>query len=139
MDKGVHEIRLQQWISIIKDCNDSGLTKSQWCRDNGVSRRQFNYWQHKIRNLALESQKQTSLAGTTEVPGFCEIVPATEPLPLEGIQRNVHQPTRTDEPDHDHHDRDAGITVELGECRILVSEGFSEDSLSSVLRVLRDA
>ena len=137
MDKGVREIRLQQWITIIKACNDSGLTKTKWCRDNGVNRRQFNYWQRKIRTMVLDSEKQASSAGTTELSEFCEIVPTTNSLVPKSIQQDIHKQAGIS--DSDYHERNAGITVECGGCRILVNEGFSEKSLSSVLKVIRNA
>lgn len=49
MDKITHEVRTQEWFCIIRTCNASGLSKKQWCEENGVSVRKFFYWQKKIR------------------------------------------------------------------------------------------
>ena len=35
MDEITTEVRLQQWSSAIAECNNSGMTKKEWCRQNG--------------------------------------------------------------------------------------------------------
>ena len=88
MDKIAHEVRSQEWISIIQACNVSGQSKRQWCEENGISTRKFFYWQKKIRaELYTEAKKKKAAmvpAPRAEaaqlVPSFAEI-PAT-PVPI---------------------------------------------------------
>ena len=66
MDKITHEIRLKQWASVIRECHNSGMTVSSWCRENNVHEKQFYYWQRRVRVETYrtlektESEKQTN-------------------------------------------------------------------------------
>lgn len=52
MDKITHEVRLNNWQTIITKCNNSGLSKRDWCIQNHVSEKSFYYWQRKLRMQA---------------------------------------------------------------------------------------
>jgi len=87
VDKIAHEVRTQEWFSIIQACNTSGQPKKQWCEENGISIRKFFYWQKKIRaGLYTETKKDTAIVpvprveATQMAPAFAEI-PAT-PVPV---------------------------------------------------------
>ncbi len=41
MDKSTTEVRLQKWSAEITECNNSGLSKKEWCRRNGISTKTF--------------------------------------------------------------------------------------------------
>ena len=43
MDKITHQVRCEQWTSIINECLASGMNKTAWCRENGISEKQFFY------------------------------------------------------------------------------------------------
>ena len=45
MDKITHKVRCEQWTAIINECLASGMPKTTWCRANGISDKQFFYWQ----------------------------------------------------------------------------------------------
>ena len=65
MDKEVYKIRLDKWRKLIYEANTCGMKKTEWCRINGVSRKQFYYWQKKVRAQALEEiQDGTSMNDT---------------------------------------------------------------------------
>ena len=53
MDKITHQVRCEQWTSIINECLASGMNKTAWCRENGISEKQFFYWQRILRKLDL--------------------------------------------------------------------------------------
>ena len=48
MDK----VRCEQWTSIIKECLASGMPKTTWCREHGISDKAFFYWQRILREEA---------------------------------------------------------------------------------------
>ena len=56
MDKTTHEVRLIQWQEIIQAQLASGQNKREWCRGNGISEKQFFYWQRRVRKELYESQ-----------------------------------------------------------------------------------
>ncbi|WP_065542473.1 IS66 family insertion sequence element accessory protein TnpA [Blautia pseudococcoides] len=45
MDKITHQIRAVYWTKILNECISSGMSKTAWCRANGISEKQFFYWQ----------------------------------------------------------------------------------------------
>ena len=51
MDKITHEVRIANWRSIIEQCHarPEGQSAKQWLADNGISEKNYYYWQRKIR------------------------------------------------------------------------------------------
>ena len=45
MDKITHQVRAEHWTKIMNECINSGMSKTAWCRANGISVKQFFYWQ----------------------------------------------------------------------------------------------
>lgn len=41
MDKITHEMRLMQWVPIIRECRGSGMTVKAWCLENNVNENNF--------------------------------------------------------------------------------------------------
>ena len=52
MDKITHKVRCEQWTNIIKECLASGMPKTTWCREHGISDKSFFYWQRILREEA---------------------------------------------------------------------------------------
>lgn len=44
------EYRAQIWAMLIQECNNSGLTKREFCQQRGISERSFYYWLRKLWN-----------------------------------------------------------------------------------------
>lgn len=86
MDKSTHQIRCEHWTQIINECLASGMTKTSWCKANGISDKAFFYWQRILRNEAYIEQKQLPAAAgskqeaqvafvelkTTGIPTACD-------------------------------------------------------------------
>ena len=49
------EYRLQEWSQIIQAGQNSGLSKRELCRQNGISERQYYYWLKKLRETVAET------------------------------------------------------------------------------------
>ena len=49
------EYRAQSWAMLIQECNSSGLTKREFCRQRGISEKNFYYWLRKLRNQMIET------------------------------------------------------------------------------------
>ena len=41
MDKITHQVRAEHWAKIMNECINSGMSKTAWCRANGISEKQF--------------------------------------------------------------------------------------------------
>ncbi len=52
MDKITHQVRAEHWTRILNECMNSGMSKTAWCRANGISEKQFFYWQRILRREA---------------------------------------------------------------------------------------
>jgi hypothetical protein len=52
VQKVTHEIRLRQWIGIIKECRGSGKSVKSWCEEKGISEKSYFYRQRRMREAA---------------------------------------------------------------------------------------
>ena len=44
-----NEVRLKQWAEMVRCRNESGLSVSQWCRQNGVNQKTYYYRLNRVR------------------------------------------------------------------------------------------
>lgn len=77
--KITHQVRAEHWAKIMNECINSGMSKTAWCRANGISVKQFFYWQRILRREAFENS-QNSLLPATAGPHqeMAPMVPATQ-------------------------------------------------------------
>lgn len=47
--------RTENWMALIQECNASGLSNREFCRQHGVSEKSFYYWLRKLRHQAAEA------------------------------------------------------------------------------------
>ncbi|HJB94647.1 MAG TPA: IS66 family insertion sequence element accessory protein TnpB [Candidatus Mediterraneibacter intestinigallinarum] len=89
MDKITHQVRAEHWTRILNECMNSGMSKTAWCRANGISEKQFFYWQRILRREAYEASQNSplpvvaeteSLSAVQRTVSFAEIkLPAVSP------------------------------------------------------------
>ena len=60
MDKITHQVRAEHWAKIMNECINSGMSKTAWCRANGISEKQFFYWQRILRSIVAQLSRQKS-------------------------------------------------------------------------------
>ena len=77
MDKITHQVRAEHWARILNECMNSGMSKTAWCRANGISEKQFFYWQRILRREAYEASQDPSVPASAEME------------PLSAVQRTV--------------------------------------------------
>ena len=58
MDGKSVEIRYQQWVQVIQDWSNSGLTKRDYCRQNGIDEKKLYYYQRRIRSIITSQREQ---------------------------------------------------------------------------------
>ena len=73
MDKITHQVRAEHWAKIMNECINSGMSKTAWCRANGISEKQFFYWQRILRREAFENSSLPATVGLDQ-----ELAPATQ-------------------------------------------------------------
>lgn len=82
MDQSTHEIRVREWSQIIQDCNDSGLTKKEWCLQNHINEKSFYYWQRIIRRETLAACQLPVTADSSAKTTFVELLPPKHSAPV---------------------------------------------------------
>ena len=81
MDKITHQVRAEHWAKIMNECINSGMSKTAWCRANGISEKQFFYWQRILRREAFEKSQNLTLPVTVsqdQLPATQRTVAFTE-------------------------------------------------------------
>ena len=58
MDRATQEIRYQEWFTRIQGWSQSGLSKSEYCTQNGIPIKTFYYYQRRIRARLAEQLEQ---------------------------------------------------------------------------------
>lgn len=48
-------LRLQNWMEIIRECQESGLTNKEFCAQRGITEKTYYYWLRKVRLAATEA------------------------------------------------------------------------------------
>ena len=71
-----HQVRAEHWAKIMNECINSGMSKTARCRANGISEKQFFYWQRILRREAFENSRNASLPAA--VGPDQELVPVTQ-------------------------------------------------------------
>ena len=70
----VHDEVRSYWLSVITECNSSGMCKAQWLREHQIEEKRFYYWQHRFK---LESGFTDSDNCSSESSRFVQL-----PLPV---------------------------------------------------------
>ena len=63
MDKITHQVRAEHWAKIMNECINSGMSKTAWCRANGISEKQFFYWQRILRRGSFREFSEFIITG----------------------------------------------------------------------------
>ena len=60
--------KLAQWVQIVSQCRDSGLSVRQWCQEHGVNISSYYKWQRKVYAMAQAQQEIQFAEVTPEQP-----------------------------------------------------------------------
>ena len=123
MDQATHEVRLQQWKEIIQAQLASGQSKRAWCQENGVSEKQFFYWQRRIRKEIYETQKNA-----LELVKAANITQGLVELPV--MQRTISKAEEGFCPE---------AVISIGNITVGITGNISEELLMSIGKMIRHA
>ena len=135
MDHATTEIRTEQWRQIVLEANGSSLTKKEFCRQNGIKEKQFYYWQRKIRRqessrLRLEATlapvESTSVVSSCSSSSFVTMN-LSEPEDTSSLPLSL---SSTFHPE---------LMIQMNGVNLFVVSSVHEETLQSVIRVLRNA
>lgn len=116
MDKITHDMRLMQWIPIIRECRNSGMPVRTWCLENNVNEKRFYYWQRHVREEAFDTLKKTE---SQNQANFVQL-----PVPVDSARNSSFFK--------------ADMVVHIGNNVLELSNTVSEELLSKVLKVMSD-
>lgn len=71
------EVRLRQRAEIVMACQASGMTKTEWCKQNGINVDTYFKWQHQVREAAISAAENNNIA----LPGPLAPEDALSPAP----------------------------------------------------------
>ena len=111
MDELTREVRMNKWAEIILAANSSGLTRAEFCKQNGLSTKTFYNYQRKLRKELYEASLQTGNNTLVEIPISKPVERVLDATAI--IHAN-------------------GITIEI-------REGISETTLMNIGRMVRNA
>lgn len=106
------EIRNNKWAEIIMAASKSGLTKSEFCKQNGISRKTFYNYQKKLGLELYEAATQAHEAPFVEVPVSSSVQ----------LSSNV-----------------TAAVIHTSDLTIEISDAISESTLMSIGRMIRNA
>ena len=108
------EYRKGHWGEIMGLRSENGLSITKFCEREGMHVNRYHYWQRRLRAAAvaeIEIQEAESAVASTGLDAS------------EGSRRK-------------HEYRSAGLTIEIGKCRVPVNAATNEDLLTKVCKVL---
>ncbi len=131
MDNNAYVIRQEKWREIVISCNnrEPGLTKREWCRQNGIKERGLLYWQKKFRDEALAVMEQKS--HTSEMP--IAVAAPKEQLAFVDISDKSLSGYG-----FSHSSNDSAIRIRTAGYEIDISDHASPETLLMVMKVIHD-
>ena len=127
MDQITHDARLRNWTELVRQCmsRPSGQTIIQWCRETGVSEKQYYYWQRRVRRQAAQLPDIPSASKVPAEVTFAEIkVPVANETDLKAELITGFRPD---------------VLISRGDLVIGISNKTSDRILSRILREVADA
>lgn len=123
MDETTRAYRLHQWAEAISDRNQSGLTISEWCEKNGVSKYQYYYRLRAVRKAAathldLPSTDGNAVFALLDPAAFQSQAVSHDTTPESSISK-------------------ADVCIRLNGAEILVADHVSEELLDKVIKAVR--
>ena len=120
----------EEWFSLIQQCRKSGMTDSQWCLANGISRNTFNNAIKRLRkcSYAIPSRSSQDLYDFTSSKQDVvkvDIVPDV-PLPRESFPKAAS-----------YIDNSHMIEITFGDIHISLCNGADPVLVSKTLSLLR--
>lgn len=59
VSKTLRQMRLREWSKQIIDCENSGISVSEWCERNGVGYKNYYYRKRRVREELLDSAESS--------------------------------------------------------------------------------
>ena len=137
MDQEVNIIRIENWKRLILEANNSGLSKTEWCRQNNISSKTFFYWQRKVRLLV--AQKALSSSELPSVSTGQKTAISSDFVDMTHLYKETTAPTESVPSGNSQSGFAPQLMLLADQYRILIGEDVREQTLSTVLRAIKHA
>ena len=137
MDQEVNIIRIENWKRLILEANNSGLSKTEWCRQNNISSKTFFYWQRKVR--LMEAQKALSSSELPSVSTGQKAAISPDFVDMTHLYKETTDPTESVPSGNSQSGFAPQLMLLADQYRILIGEDVREQTLSTVLRAIKHA
>lgn len=128
------KLSLQQWTAIIAERNTSNLTVAEYCKQNNLSRNAYFYWLRQLRDEAIELSSVYKPIDDTFIDKnnrIVELIPAGNNSSAVPITIPEDKTPRSNE--------NESIKISIGDINIHAYLDTSDELLSKVIRVIRNA
>jgi len=109
--------RQRHWAGVMREQQESGLSKKEYCEKMSIPPNVFYYWQRKLRDVVFQSLEEKEGLGNAIVPSgwsACEVIKTSD--------------TKERKP--------KAIFVEIGKYRVRVTKGTDAELLREVCQAL---
>lgn len=112
-----NEIKMQQWMEIIRECRSSRQPVRSWCMEHDVNEKRYYYWLRKVRTAACN----TALPDISE--GSHQIVP----LKMEKLTPETIISSQS-----------AAIIIHLNSAVVEIQNGATNSVIENTLRAIKN-
>ena len=134
MDPRVMELRIKKWLPIMEAQANSGMTKKEWCAQNGIERTSFYRWQRRVRTYLIEHgnsyRNQEAITALQEQNEYFVELPSRQVSLVDTVETSNNENNPADS-------GNTPIRIHYGDYSVSVNRDFDESQLIAVLRVLK--
>lgn len=113
-----NEIKMNQWMDIIRECRSSGQPVRSWCNEHDVNEKRYYYWLRKIRTAACNTLPD-NLEGTHEIV----------PLKVEDLKQEPEATVST---------QVAAIVIHLNSAVVEIQNGATSRVIENTLQAIKN-
>ena len=126
----IHQAKMATWAALINDHMSSGLTIRQWCDKNGYTIHAYNYWKHILKETALRDVSLPEIVPLAPPA----VIPPSLPAPIESQEiSSLNSRDLRESPKTTH------VAISLGDIRIEIGAGASDDVIAGIIKAVRHA
>jgi transposase-like protein len=113
-----NEIKMNQWMEIIRECRNSGQSVRSWCLEHGVNDKSYYYWLKKVR-----------IAACNTLPDNLEESRVIVPLKVEDLKQ---------EPEVAVSSQVSAIVIRLNSAVVEIQNGATSSVIENTLRAIKN-
>jgi len=110
---------MQGWIRQIQECQESGLSVTEWCGKNGINTKTYYNRRKRVREELLESRSPNGSLALNNIQAVCPEPPVFASIPVLKINNDK-----------------AAARVQIGTYIAEINNGADLDTIEVVLRTL---